>query len=260
MENQSILKVYTNENGRHLTDFFKCEKVRTIEESDVVFVGGGGHISHFLFQFEPVISNLDSNRNMDLQDVKTIMRCISLNKRIIGFERGLILLAALSGNCETYYCHNAKESRTIRIADNTLDIYSQRQFCVFPKRGSDFLLGNSFNGRAEFYQRSKDHDRITSNDFKMGDSEVVLFTRLNALGFSFQITTGKEMDFVSPIINDFITKSKSDLISSYPCVDMRDPKATSNLTNTGIHMIPTADNFQEFLISHLQPPPNYIEF
>ena len=252
MENTPILKVYTNNNGRHLTDFFRCQIVHTIEESNVVFVGGGGDISHFLFPFEPVLNNLNSNRNTDLQDVKTIMRCLSLNKPIIGFNRGLILLAALSGNySEIYYSHNARGSRTVRIGDKTLDVYYPRHFCVNPRRSSDFLLGNSFNGRADFYQRSKDHDRINSNDFKMGDSEVVLFTRLNALGFAFEITSNEKMNFVSPVINDFMTKNKSDLISSYPCIDMRDPKATTNPVDASHYMSNTSNRFAEFLISHM---------
>ena len=251
MENKSILKVYTNNNGRHLTDFFRCKIVPTIEESDVVFIGGGGDISHFLFSFEPVLRNLNSNRNTDLQDVKTIMKCLSLNKPVIGFGRGLILLAALSGNhSEIYYSHNARGSRTVRIGDRTLDLYYPRYFCVSPRRSSDFLLGNSFNGRGEFYQRSKDHDRMTASEFKMGDSEVILFTKFNALGFAFEITSNQKMDFVLPVITDFMTKNKVDLISSYPCIDMRDPKATTNSIDASHYITPPTD-FSEFLISHM---------
>ena len=179
------------------------------------------------------------------------MRCLSLNKPIIGFNRGLILLAALSGNCsEIYYSHNARGSRTVRIGDKTLDLYYPRCFCVNPRRSSDFLLGNSFNGRADFYQKSKGHDRMIANEFKMGDSEVVLFTRLNALGFAFEITSNEKMNFVSPVINDFMTKTKGDLISSYSCIDMRNPKATTNPVDVNYYITPPTD-FSEFLISHM---------
>ena len=227
MENKPILKVYVNDNSFDLLNYARYQRVNTIEESDAVFVGGAGNPSSFLFPHENVLTSYYANRNNDLLDIKTIMRAITLKKPIIGFDRGHLLLSIISGNCDIFYCHNLPNLRHVEISDNisteekTLLIRTERFFIPVPRRGlSSYLLSRSSSSRPSYYQKSKDHDRLDVMNFRKGETEALLHTRLHALSFAFEINGRSQFAFIEPMIDKFMKGDHSDLVNTYEPKDL----------------------------------------
>lgn len=228
MENKPILKVYTTDVD--LLNYTSYQRVNTIEESDVVFIGGAGTPSSFLFQFEPLETGYRSNRNVDLLDIKTVMRAITLHKPIIGFARGHLLLSILSGDCDIFYCNRLPSVRRVEMLDKNLYFRNDRFLIPVPRRGaSSYLLARSSDVRPDFYQKSKDHDRIDARSFRKGETEALLHARLSALSFAFEIDGVSQFAFVKTLIDKFMEREYSDLVTKYQPNDLViTPQNTTN--------------------------------
>jgi len=102
MEKQSILKIFvskTNTDLEYLADMPDVQIVNTIEEADIVAIGGGGDINPLLYCTPSSLcdTRFSFSESRDLEDLQLYAKARKLRKPIFAIKRGAILVSALKG-------------------------------------------------------------------------------------------------------------------------------------------------------------------
>lgn len=103
MEKQSILKIFVSKTNRDLQEMASLPNVilvNTIEEADVVAIGGGGDINPLIYCSSYRIyqgTTFKYSEARDLEEIEIYAKARKLHKPIFAIKRGAILVTALKG-------------------------------------------------------------------------------------------------------------------------------------------------------------------